>query len=390
MNKPTCKSCRSTDLRPFFEVSGIPVHSCVLQDSAEAALAYPRGELKLEFCRRCGFVQNGCFDPSVHEYSPRYEETQGYSPRFREWLEGLARRMVEDHGVRGRRVLEIGCGKGDFLALLCRIGGNLGIGVDPAYDPARRPPEADDRVTYLPEFYGERHVGLEADFVCCRHTLEHIDRTADFLGLVRRSIGDREATLFLEVPDVDRVLDDLAFWDVYYEHCSYFNSTSLTRLLQATGFEVLECWREYGDQYLMVVARSTRLAPACPATGDVAATERRVDRFEAHIGPALEDWDSLLRSSGEEGRRTILWGSGSKAVAFLTTLGLNGEVEALVDVNPHRHGRFVPGTAHAIVSPDSLSLIEPDTVVVMNRVYREEISAQLAKMGLEPELVALP
>ena len=80
----------------------------------------------------------------------------------------------------------------------------------------------------------------------------------------------------------------------------------------------------------------------------------------------------------------MLWGSGSKAVAFLSALGEAGNaIECLVDINPHRWARFVPGTGKEIVQPEFLSHCRPDLVVAMNPIYRQEIAADLKRVGCE-------
>ncbi len=90
----------------------------------------------------------------------------------------------------------------------------------------------------------------------CRHTLEHIRPVAEFLATIRRAVGDRrDVVILFEVPDVIRVLEEAAFWDVYYEHCSYFSAGSLARLFRSQGFEVLDARLEYDDQYVIVEAR---------------------------------------------------------------------------------------------------------------------------------------
>ena len=76
-------------------------------------------------------------------------------------------------------------------------------------------------------------------------------------------------------------------------------------------------------------------------------------------------------------------------MAFLTTIGMNEEIEHVVDINPHRHGKFIPGLGKEIKSPQFLKSYDPQIVIVMNRVYVDEIREQLAGMGLEPEVVAL-
>ena len=84
-----------------------------------------------------------------------------------------------------------------------------------------------------------------------------------------------------------------------------------------------------------------------------------------------------------------IWGSGSKAVSYLTTLGLRDEIAAVVDINPHKHGKFLAGTGHEIVGPEALVALRPDVVLVMNAIYVGEIGAELRRLGLEPEVEAL-
>ncbi len=77
---------------------------------------FPRGDLRLGFCAACGFITNTAFDPSLQDYGVAYEETQGFSPTFNAFAHELARRWVDALRPRAASsVLEIGCGKGEFL-----------------------------------------------------------------------------------------------------------------------------------------------------------------------------------------------------------------------------------------------------------------------------------
>ena len=81
-----------------------------------------------------------------------------------------------------------------------------------------------ERVTFVKDFYSEKYSAYKADFVCCKMTLEHIHQTGEFIGTVRRSIGDvSDTVVFFQIPEVTRILRDCAFEDIYYEHCSYFS-----------------------------------------------------------------------------------------------------------------------------------------------------------------------
>ena len=70
----------------------------------------------------CGFVANTAFDVGLNEYCTMCEETQGFSPYFQQWLRGLAQDYVDRYDLHDAEIVEIGCGKGEFLALLCEPG----------------------------------------------------------------------------------------------------------------------------------------------------------------------------------------------------------------------------------------------------------------------------
>ena len=96
-----------------------------------------------------------------------------------------------------------------------------------------------------------------------------------------------------------------------------------------------------------------------------------------------------VRARVARGQTVVPWGAGSKAVAFLTTLGLQDEIGVLVDVNPYKSGRFMPSTGHEVIAPENLAEFRPDCVIAMNAIYLVEIRADLARMELSPELLAL-
>lgn len=304
--------------------------------------------------------------------------------------------MIERYGLRDKRLIEIGCGKGEFLNLLCELGNNSGLGFDPAYVASRDLQRGKTRARFISDFYDERYAGERGDFVCCKMTLEHIHPTADFLGTVRRTVGDDPNTVvFFQVPDVERILEEVAFWDVYYEHCSYFSMGSLGRLFRRAGFEVLDLAREYDNQYLMVEARPTTGIhhTPLPQENDLKRLRCLVREFTKRLQHQKARWEELLSRYRHEGKKVVIWGSGSKGVAFLTTLSAqqagpsSNLIEYVVDINPHRQGYFMAKTGQPIVGPNFLEDLRPDVVIVMNPIYEGEIREDLTSRGLNPELL---
>jgi SAM-dependent methyltransferase len=385
-----CYNCGATGLRLFYSVDAVPAHSVLLMDSREEAVGYPRGRIDLGFCPSCGFISNLSFDPALNEYSSRYEETQGFSPTFNAFHRRLADDLIHRYGLHHKDVLEIGCGKGEFLALLCEGGANRGVGFDPSFVADRAPVPAAGSVRFIQDFYSEKYSDYKADFVCCKMTLEHIPDTSSFVATLRRSIGGRlNTTVFFQIPEVTRILDELAFWDVYYEHCSYFSESSLGTLFARNGFEVVRQWVDYGDQYLMIEARPLPEGQSSAFAPSPEEIQPRVERFAAECRRQIASWRRAIAEWRSTGRRIVLWGGGSKAVAFLTTIGIGEEIPYAVDINPHKHGTFLAGSGQEIVAPDFLDQYRPDVVVLMNPMYRDEVSRSLATMRLAPELITV-
>jgi hypothetical protein len=386
----SCPSCGATGLLAFFAARGIPTQSCVLLPDRSAAVAYPTGDLVLGLCSRCGFITNVCFDPEEVDYGQPTEESQAFSPLFTEFARQLAHDLVERYGLEGRSVLEVGSGKGDFLMLLAELGIGRGIGIDPGFG---RPPVGevgDGSVVLIRAFYGEEHTGLTGDLVITRHTMEHIAPVGDFFRLLRRSVEATEgAVMFTEVPDTGRVLRELAFWDIYYEHCSYYTPGSLGRALREAGFTVTDLGLGFGDQYLLAHAIVGGSADPLPIEESPDEVGDMVLEFATGATQHIEGWRERLEGAAEGGKRVAIWGGGSKAVAFLTTIGVGDEVAAVVDINPYKQGMFLPGTGHEVLAPEMLIEIKPDLVVVMNQIYQAEITKQLTEMALVPEVVSV-
>ena len=392
---PRCPACGAAGLDVFHEQDAVPTNSCLLLDSPEEARGFPRGTIRLAFCDACGFITNTAFEPGTAEYSARYEETQSYSPHFQAFARDLAVRWVHDHDLVGAKVVEIGCGKGEFLELMVEAGAGGGIGIDPGVHPDRRTSAAAQAITWVRDVFTAGYGPIDADAVVCRHTLEHIGPVREFLAAIRSSIGARGDTAVLfELPDVRRVLDDGAFWDVYYEHCSYFSAGSLARLFACCGFVVDLVEPAYDDQYLLLEARPApvgdRAVPAPPLEDDLDALRAAVPRFAAACERRVRGLRTAVDEVAARGGRVVLWGGGSKAVAFLGALDRSDAVACAVDVNPHKQGRYLAGTGHEVVAPLALRAAPPDLVVAMNGVYRTEIRAQLDRLGLhDAELVGL-
>ncbi len=188
-----------------------------------------------------------------------------------------------------------------------------------------------------------------------------------------------------------RVLKEGAFWDIYYEHCSYFSPGSLSRLFRQSGFDVVELERCYDDQYLLIGARPAKgpTLPRLPLENDLVEMQTLVDSATQKLPETVEHWRKTILDIKARGEKAVVWIALSKAVAFLTTTGVGDAIEYVVDINPFRQNKFMPGTGQPIVPPAFLAEYRPDYVILMNPIYRNEVQKDLDRMGLKSKLLTV-
>jgi len=247
-------------------------------------------------------------------------------------------------------------------------------------------------VKLVGDFFSDKSIkGLSAEFLASKMTLEHIPAVDNFAGVVEQ-LAKQSAPgmrIFIQIPESERILRDCAFEDIYYEHCNYFTETSLKGLFARHGFSIEGVSREYDGQYLAITGVFTGTASVPGMAGQVSRLKAMVEGFKTAFARKIADWKKIVEDRTAAGKRVVIWGSGSKGVSFLAALSNNALISHVVDINPNRQGKFMVGTGHPIVGPADLKAIKPDTVIVMNAVYKKEIGEMLAAQGLSPELLAL-
>jgi hypothetical protein len=385
----SCLACGGDER--FLELRGVPVFCNVLWPDRAAAQAAPRGDLDLGICADCGHVYNLAFDPELVRYAEGYENSLHHSPRFQAYAEELALDLRGRHGLDGKHVVEIACGQGDFLKLVCAGTGSVGTGFDPSY----RGGDPGANIAIRREYFGVSPLGRAPDLVCSRHALEHMDAPAGFVRMMREAVpAGSHPVFFCEVPNSLYSLRDGGVWDFIYEHVSYFNARSLAACFARGGLRPTRAWETFAGQFLCLEAvddgAPAAVAPAQLAEvppGDellamAAGLGGEVDRLLAH-------WRAEFARIAAAGGRVAVWGSGSKGVTFLNLMGADGVIGVPVDINPAKHGLYLPGVGRQVVAPDALPSLDIALVLVMNPVYAQEIEGMVRGLGLQVPVVAV-
>lgn len=338
--------------RTLFEARNVPAYQNKMFETREAALACPTGDVVLAQDTVTGLVSNIAYDPQLLRYDETYQNEQGISPQFREHLEQVLTKVATVFGQSD--ILEVGCGKGLFVELM-RARGLRARGIDDAYE---------GHSPYIEKRHFGTAVEKPADAIVLRHVLEHIPNPLRFLRLIASANGNR-GLIYIEVPCLDWIMRNRAWFDVFYEHVNYFRLPDFERMFG----QIVESGHLFGGQYLYAIAALSSLRmETTPA--DSAGID-----FPADFTHAL---DALATNAlAAPTRKRAIWGAAAKGVMFSHHLGLRGvRFDAAVDINPGKQGRFLASTGLAVAAPDTaLPMLPPGSeIYVMNSNYLTEIS----------------
>ena len=330
----------------IYTQDNFPIFQNRMYDTSLAGRNCPKGHIRLVQDVDTGLVRNIAFDQSLMKYDSSYQNEQGNSPQFHSHLESVAELIQEKMGKNN--LVEVGCGKGTFLELMRAHGCSI-MGYDPAYEGTN---------PNIRQKYFSDDLGISGSGLILRHVLEHIDDPVAFLFRLA-SANRNQGCVYIEVPCFDWICDNRAWYDIFYEHVNYFRLSDFHRIFG----KIIYADRAFGGQYLRIIADlATIRIPERIASDPVVFPSQLVHRLKREVEDA----------SGP----CIVWGGASKGVIFSLLRERSGHpVSRVIDINPAKQGRFLPGTGLKVVSPkQGLKNISRDTVIyVMNINYLDEI-----------------
>jgi hypothetical protein len=327
----------------------MPLFQNRMYHSAEAARACETGDVVLVQDIETGLVRNAAFEPDRLVYDADYQNEQANSHAFRQHLESVAD-LIRRH-LGGKRLIEVGCGKGGFLDQLADLGFDI-TGMDPAYEG--------DNPAIRKEYFSADSA-VTGDGIILRHVLEHIANPIEFLKLIRDANGGK-GWIYIEVPCLDWIISHHSWFDVFYEHVNYFRLSDFHRIFG----NVIEATHSFNGQYLSVLADLSSLREP--------VLDEPLLEFPASFTRGIRQQADFLKAN--QGRPTAIWGGASKGVIYAIHMMREGiPIEMVIDMNPAKQGKFIAVSGLCVVSPEDAMARLPNgaDIIVMNPNYLEEI-----------------
>jgi SAM-dependent methyltransferase len=388
---PVCHSCGGTLRDTFLDLGSQPLANAFLTEEQVANGDDPRYPLHARVCAECLLVQVDEVVPPEEIFSD-YAYFSSYSDS---WLEHAARyASAVTERLRlgaGSTVVEVGSNDGYLLKNFVAAGIGV-LGIEPAANVAEQ--ALADGVPTEVAFFGRRVAedlrtrGLSADLVVANNVLAHVPDLDDFIGGLATVLAP-EGAITIEVPHLLRLVEDIEFDTIYHEHFSYFSVLSARDALARRGLRLfdVEELSTHGGSLRLWAGHDSNGSAVTPAVERVLEAEHvaGLDTLEGYraFAPRVErllaELRGFLSKAGAKGARVAAYGAAAKGNTLLNAAAVTtDEVAYVVDRNPHKQGRYLPGSHLPILAPDHVRYDRPDYLLLLPWNLREEITAQMA------------
>lgn len=382
-----CIACgRKLPEKPIFELEGAPASAQDIPDAMQ--VRSDQGiALKLYQCGECGLVQFDCAPVSYYKDVIR---AGGFSTTMTELRRRQYRHLIEAYHLEGRKFIEIGCGRGEFLQVLTEFPVQA-CGIEHKAELAALAQEAGLHVWRdFADDPEKKLAGGPFDVFLSFNFLEHQPEPGRMLQTIYNNLTEDGMGL-VTVPALEYILEKGNYYELIRDHIAYYSFEALRSLLERYGFDVLEEELVNRDTISMIVRKS----PARPIQTSGKLDD--VSREPVDIAPVVAGYrrvtaemDELTKELSRAGKKLALWGASHQGFTLAATTALADFASYIIDSAPFKQGRYAPASHLPIVPPDHFFEQPVDAILIVAPGYTEEIAGIIRKrFGGEVRIMAL-
>ncbi|MEI6573579.1 MAG: class I SAM-dependent methyltransferase [Alphaproteobacteria bacterium] len=387
-----CRACQKELDFIFADLGAQPIANDLIDNKTKIG-SEPRYPLRVACCRTCRLVQIADDLPSDRIFREDYVYQSSISSSFVEHARNHVEELIQERDLDHRHhVVELASNDGYLLQFFKRRGIPV-TGIEPSASVAKIARERHSIPT-IECFFGAveaRRLVTEigqADVIIANNVLAHVPDLFNFLVGVKALLKPEGLASF-EFPHLLSLLEGLQFDTIYHEHYSYLSVLALEPLFHRAGLRVIDV------KTIAVHGGSLRLSVV--HEDSAAAPDERVSLLRAREEIAQLDTDSPYRDFSEKIRKTCVaikdilnaekargalvaaYGAPAKGNTLLNTAGIDASlISFTVDKAPSKRGRYLPGSGLPILDPSLISVLKPDTILILPWNIKNEIISELS------------
>jgi len=389
-----CRGCAAPLSLPLIDLgTSPPSNAYVIAERLEQAEQWV--PLKVAVCQQCWLVQTEDYTRADSLFDAEYAYFSSFSSTWLAHAERYVAEMVERFDLNAdSRVVEVAANDG-YLLQYVAARGIACLGVEPTRSTAQAAREKGLQIREV--FFGRdsaaqlKSEGWGADLMAANNVLAHVPDINDFLGGFATLLKPTGVATF-EFPQLLTLMAGAQFDTLYHEHYSYLSLTAVQTLCERNGLEVFDVSQlsTHGGSLRVFVQRQDGERRAVqPAVQQQLQAELdagvKTPEYYATLAPAAErikhELLRFLLQAKADGKRVVGYGAAAKGNTLLNYAGVKPDLLAWVaDANPHKQGKFLPGSRIPIVAPAQIDIEKPDYVLVLPWNLLQEVSQQLAQV----------
>ncbi len=386
-----CRHCGFALELPLVNLGSAPPSNAYL---TQTTLMAPEKwfPLSVLVCQNCWLVQTEDFAQAEELFDANYAYFSGFSSS---WL-AHCQRYVADMTARFHlgiksHVVEVAANDGYLLQFFqerkipC-------TGVEPTAAPAEA--ARAKGIEIVQDFFGSRLAremvahGKQADLTAANNVLAHVPDINDFVAGFSILLKPEGIATF-EFPHLHKLISGLQFDTIYHEHFSYLSLTAVDRIFTANGLSIIDVEEHptHGGSLRIFAQRSDTGSKTRTSSVD-GLLKREFDAgmttagyyagFQVKINKVKNDFLSFLLEAQRNGRSIAAYGAAAKGNTLINYAGIRSDlVQFVVDLNPAKQGKYMPGSQIPIMDESHLKKSKPDYIVILPWNLKQEISQQL-------------
>ena len=387
-----CRHCHAPVTLPFVDLGSSPPSNAYLTPAQMQApeTVYP---LRVLVCEQCWLVQTEDFAGFDDMFSAEYAYFSSFSSSWMQHATAYSEAMTKRFGLNADScVVEVASNDG-YLLRNFKAAGIPCYGIEPTASTAKA--ARDIGIESIEEFFGQTLAqklltqGRQADLTAANNVLAHVPDINDFVAGFAILLKPQGVSTF-EFPHLMNLVKFAQFDTIYHEHFSYLSLTAVKTIFKANGltvFDVEELPTHGGSLRVYAQRSDTGLHAISSRVADMLKREDDVGmRTAAYYGKTQADAVRIKRDllrfllqAQEEGKTVAAYGAAAKGNTLLNYAGVREDlVKFVIDLNPAKQNKFMPGSRIPMVGPDVLNTVKPDYMLILPWNLEKEIKAQLA------------